>query len=88
MTIFFYKELTRNPEIGDIPSEFCPISEDWGELWIPNLAQMSLTECYLMLQDSRVTTFTVFELLRENQLGGGGKITLPPSPRLGLSATD
>ena len=25
-----------------------------------------------MLQNSRVTTFTVFELLRENQLRGGG----------------
>ena len=23
------------------PSEFCPISGDWGELWIPNLARMS-----------------------------------------------
>ena len=44
-----------------------------------------------MLQNARVTAFTVFELLRENQQGGGegvgegeaGKITLPPS-RLGL----
>ena len=25
-----------------------------------------------MLQNSRVTAFSVFELLRENQLGGGG----------------
>ena len=31
-----------------------------------------------MLQNSRVTAFTVFELLRENQLGG--KITHPPPP--------
>ena len=30
-----------------------------------------------MLQDDRVTAFTVFELLKENQLGGG-KITPPP----------
>ena len=65
MTIFFYKGLTRNPEIP--PSEFCPISGDWGELWIPNLAQMSLIECYWMLQNSRVMAFTVFELLRENK---------------------
>ena len=56
------------------PSEFCPISGDWGELWIPNLARMSLIECYWMLQNARVTAFTVFELLRENQLGEG-KIT-------------
>ena len=53
------------------PSEFCPISGDWGELWIPNLARMSLIECYWMLQNSRVTAFTVLELLRENQLEGG-----------------
>ena len=61
------------------PSEFCPISGDWGELWIPNLARMSLIECYWMLQNSRVTAFTIFELLRENQLGGGGKTTSTPT---------
>ena len=68
------------PEIRKLeipPSEFCPISGDWGELWIPNLARMSLIECYWMLQNSRVTTFTIFELLRENQLEG--KIA-PSSP--------
>ena len=31
MTVSFYKGLTRNPEIGNTPSEFCPISGDWGE---------------------------------------------------------
>ena len=70
------------PEIrkSEIPlSEFCPIFGDWGELSIPNLARMSLIECYWMLKNLRVTAFTVFELLRENQLGG--KIT-PPRPRL------
>ena len=51
------------------PSEFCPISGDWGELGIPNLARMSLIKCYWMLQNSRVTAFSVFELLGENQLG-------------------
>ena len=71
------------------PSEFCPISGDWGKLWIPNLARMFLIECYWMLQNSRVTAFTVFELFRGNQLGVG-KITPPPPPpphpppRLGL----
>ena len=55
------------------PPEFCPISGDWSKLWIINLARMSLIECYWMLQNSRVTAFTaftVFELLKENQLGG------------------
>ena len=59
------------------PSEFCPISGDWGELWIPNLAWMSLIECYWMQQNSRITAFTVLELWREIQLGG---LKLPPSP--------
>ena len=62
------------------PSEFCPISRDWGESEIPNLAQMSLIKCYWMLQNARVTAFTVSELLRENQQGAGGNYPLPPPP--------
>ena len=61
------------PEVRKLeipPSEFCPIPEDWAKLWIPNFARMSLTEFHWMLQISRVTAFTVFELLKENQLGG------------------
>ena len=39
---------------------------------------MSLMKCYYMLQNARVTAFTVAELLRGNQQrkeGGGVKIT-------------
>ena len=71
MTIFFYKGLTRYPEAEIPPSEFCPISGDWGELGIPNLVQKSLMKCFWMLQNGRVTAFTVSELLRENQQKGG-----------------
>ena len=46
-------------------SEFCPISGDWGELGIPNLARMSQMKCYYMPQNARVTTLTDSELLRE-----------------------
>ena len=39
-----------------------------------------------MLQNSRVAVFTVFELLRENQLGAGGGVKITPlPPRLGLT---
>ena len=76
ITIFFYKRLTRNPEIGNTPVWVLPISGDWGKLWIPYLAQMSPIKYYWMLQNSRVTALTVFELLRENQLAG---VKLPPS---------
>ena len=72
MAISFYKGLTRNPETEIPSSDFCRISGDWGELWMPNLTRISLIQCYWMMQKSRVTAFTVFELLRENQLRGGG----------------
>ena len=67
------------PEIrkSEIPtSEFFPISGDWSKLWILILARMSLIECYWMLQNSRVTAFTIFELLRGNHLRGV-KLLLP-----------
>ena len=70
MTIFFYKGWPEIRKSEIPPSEFCPISGDRGELWIQNLARMSLIEFYWMLQISSVTAFTVFALLRENQLGG------------------
>ena len=62
MTIFFYKGLTRNRKSEIHPYEFSPISDDWGKLGIPNLANL-------------VTTFTVSELLKKNQQGGGVKNT-------------
>ena len=67
MTIFFYKGLTRNSEIPS--SEICPISGDWGKLGIPNLARISLIKFCWMLQNTRVTAFTISELSRENQRG-------------------
>ena len=73
------------PEIrkSGIPlSEFCPISGDWGKLWVPNLARMYLTECYYMLQNSTVTAFTVLELSTESQLRRGGSKITHPSPTL------
>ena len=62
---FFYKRLNRNPELETLPSEFCPISGDWGKLQISNLAQISLIKSYGILQNIRVTAFAVSELLRE-----------------------
>ena len=38
MTIFFHKALTRNLEFGNTPSEFWPLSGDWGGLEIPSFA--------------------------------------------------
>ena len=58
----------------ELLSEFYPISGDWGKLGIPNLARVSLIKCYWMLQNARLTAFTVSELLRENQQG----VKFPP----------
>ena len=82
---FFIRDWPEIRKLEIPPSKFCPISGDWAELWIPNLAWMSLIECYWMRQDSSVTPFTVFELLKENQLGWV-YYPFPPShpPRLGL----
>ena len=60
------------------PSEFCPISGDWNELGISNLAWMSLIKFYWILQNARVTALTVSEFLRENQQGV--KLLPPPFP--------
>ena len=55
------------------------MSGDCSKYGISNLAQTSPIKCYWMLQNTRVTTFTVAELLRENHQEGeggrGGKIT-------------
>ena len=89
MAIFFFKGLTRNPEIGNTPFGVCPISRAWGELCLLNLARMSLIEVYWMMRNSRVTAFIVFELLRENHLWGD-KIAQHPlaPPRLGLKVEE
>ena len=54
------------------PSQLCAIFRDWGELWIPNLAGLSLLQSYWMLKNVGVTAFTVSQLLVENQQGGRG----------------
>ena len=48
------------------PSEFYPISGDWGKLGIPNFVLMLLIKCYWVLQNTRVTAFTISELLESN----------------------
>ena len=71
----------RKPVI--LLSMSCLISGEWGQSEIPNLAWISLINCYSVLQIASITAFTVSELLRETQQVG--KITPPlPPPRLGF----
>ena len=91
MTVLFYKGLTRNPEIGNTPSEFWPISGNWGSLGIPNLARMSLMKCYEFLlwmslmrcpllnaAKCQCYSFYRFWVIKGKPImgGGGGKIIL------------
>ena len=70
-------------QISEIPrSASCSLYEDWVELRIPNLAEISLLNSYCMLKNARVAAFAVSKLVRENQQG----VKLrphphPPSPR-------
>ena len=80
LTIFLYKGLTRNLEIGN--TTVWVLLNIWRlgrELGIPNLARMFLIKCFWMLQNAMVIAFIDPELLRENQLREG-KITLPSLP--------
>ena len=67
--ILFIKNWTEVLELGILPSEFRPISGDWGKLEIPNLALIFLIKSYWILQNAIVTALTISELLRENQQG-------------------
>ena len=78
MTIYLYRGLTRNPEIGNTPVCILPNIWRMGKLEIPNLARTSLIKCYWMLQNARIIAFTVSELLRENQQRGEGGLKLQP----------
>ena len=78
----FTRDWPENRKSEIPPSEFCPISGDWGKLGVPNLAWMLSMKWLWMLQNAWVTACTVSELLRENQQ----EVKLPPfpPPRLGL----
>ena len=85
-------ELWKFPFIRDWPeirkselplSEFCPISGDWGELRIPNLARTSLIKYYWMLQKCQGNSFYRFWVIKGKPIVA--QTTSLPPPRLGLN---
>ena len=73
------------PEIwkSEIPScIFWPISGDWEKLGILYLVIMYLIKSYWILQNVRVTAFSVSKFLRENQQRVGGGINPQPQIRV------
>ena len=71
MTIFVYKGLAKNQEIGNTPAWISSNIWRLQQVRTPNLPQMTLIKIYCILQNTMISAFTVSELLRENQQGGG-----------------
>ena len=69
MTILFYKGLTRSPSF----SQYLETGRVRGTKFDTNFSN----ECYWILQNARVTAFTVSELIR-GKPQGVAKITAPP----------
>ena len=82
----FIRDWPKIQKLEISPSEFCPISGDWGEKRIPNLSRTSLIRSYWMLQNARGCSFYRFWVIKGKPTGGGeGRVKLPlPPPRLGL----
>ena len=79
MTIYFYKGLTRNPEIGNTPvwvlHNIWRLKRVWNtKFWT------SLIRLYWMLQNDKVVPFIVSELFKKTNRGGWGIKLPPPSP--------
>ena len=69
MTILFYKGLTRNPEIRNIPVWVLPKIWGLGKVMGAKFGTNISNRMLLKLQSSRVIAFTVLELLIGNRLG-------------------
>ena len=67
MIIFFYKRLSRNPEIEKTTVRGLPIIWRLGEGRDTTLGTNVSSKMLLNAVNARVTAFTVSELLRENQ---------------------
>ena len=65
ITIGIYKGLSRNPKIGNVLVSVFPKIWKLRQVRDKNLARIFLMKCYYMLQNTRATAFTVFELLRK-----------------------
>ena len=78
MTISFYNGLTKNLEIRNTPVWILPNTWRLGQVRNTTFGTNISNKMLLNASNARVTAFTVSELLKENQEGGGGKITPHP----------
>ena len=70
MTIFLYKGLTKNPKVGNAPVWVLPNIWRLRQVWDIKLGSNVSNEIFWTLHNARITAFTIFELLRENQQEG------------------
>ena len=84
MTIFFYKELTRNLKIGNIPiwvfSNICRLGQIMNTKFGTNVTNRML----LNVAKFQVHSFYRFWVIKEKPTGGGGVKYPPIPPRLGI----
>ena len=79
MTILVYKRLTRIWKSEILPSGFFPISGNCGELWIPNLAPMSLISYWILqklLNSVKHQGYNIYRFLVTRGKSTGGNTPL------------
>ena len=77
MEIFFYKWLTKNQEIGNIPSEFWKKSSDGERVRDTNFGTNVSNKILLNAEKCQGNSFYHFWVIKRNLTGAGGKSTLP-----------
>ena len=82
MTIFFYERFARNPDIGSTPVWVLPNIWRLDRVMDTKYGTNVFNRMLLNAAKFRVIAFIVFELLRENQLGGGGNYPPPTQIRV------
>ena len=90
MTIFFYKGLTRNPEIGNTPVWLLPNIWRLGRVMDTKFGMNVSNRMLLNAAKFRGYSFYHFWVIKGNPTGRGcgwGRITPTHPPRLGLIRT-
>ena len=86
MTIFFYKGLTRNPEIGNTLIWVLPNTWRLGRIMDTKIGTILSDRILLNAAKIQGYSFYRFWVIKGKPTVGAGKTTPPPLPRLGLKA--
>ena len=80
MTIFFYKGLTKNPEIGNTPVWFLPII--WRLVRVIDTKFGANVSNRMLLNAAKCQGYSFYHawVIKGKPTRGGGKVTPPPTP--------